>query len=90
MRRLQEVSSRLVQAGDTDSLMKEILDAAIAITAADMGSIQLRDRGSDTLRIVASRRFTKPFLEFFAEVTDRIGPPAVPPCSAANASSSRT
>ena len=70
MRRLQEVSSRLVQAGDTDSLMEEILDAAIAITAADMGSIQLRDRNSNTLRIVASRRFNRPFLEFFAEVTD--------------------
>ena len=82
-------SSRLVQAGDSGSLMHEILDAAIAITAADMGHIQLRDRSSDTLRIVASRGLKKPFLEFFAEV-GKDWRPAVPPCIAANASSSRT
>jgi two-component system CheB/CheR fusion protein len=70
MRWLQQVSGRLVQAGDPDSLMKEILDAAIAITAADMGNVQLINPRSDTLRIVASRRFNRPFLEFFAEVAD--------------------
>jgi two-component system CheB/CheR fusion protein len=67
MRWLQEMSGRLVQAGDTDSLMHEILDAAIAITAADMGHIQLRDRSSDVLRVVSSQGFRRPFLEFFAE-----------------------
>jgi PAS domain-containing protein len=41
MTRLQQVSTRLVQAGDSTSLLLEIVDAAIALTAADMGNIQL-------------------------------------------------
>ncbi|KAJ3053330.1 hypothetical protein HK102_011721, partial [Quaeritorhiza haematococci] len=70
MERLQEVSTRLSQDGDTTSLLLEIVDAAIAVTAADMGNIQLLDRGCSTLRIVASRGFEAPFLEFFNVVHD--------------------
>jgi PAS domain S-box-containing protein len=68
MTRLQEVSTRLVQAGDTTSLLLEIVDAAIALTAADMGNIQLLALGSDALQIVASRGFERPYLEFFNAV----------------------
>jgi PAS domain S-box-containing protein len=68
MTRLQEVSTRLVQAGDSTSLLEEIVDAAIAITAADMGNIQLLDRDTGTLKIVASRGFEEPFLKFFGTV----------------------
>ena len=70
MRRLQEVSKRLVHDGDTSPLLLEIVDAAIAITAADMGNIQLLDRGSGALKIEASRGFDTPFLEFFDAVHD--------------------
>ena len=70
MRRLQEVSKRLVHDGDTPPLLLEIVDAAIAITAADMGNIQLLDRGSGALKIEASRGFDTPFLEFFDAVHD--------------------
>jgi signal transduction histidine kinase len=48
----------------------EIVDAAIAVTAADMGNIQLLDRGSGALKIEASRGFEAPFLEFFNAVHD--------------------
>jgi PAS domain S-box-containing protein len=65
MSRLQEVSTRLVQAGDSTSLLLEIIDAAIALTAADMGNIQLFDRDAKVLKIVANRGFEKPFLEYF-------------------------
>ena len=65
MTRLQEVSTRLVRAGDTTSLLLEIVDAAIAVTAADMGNIQLLDSAAGTLKIVASRGFEEPFLTFF-------------------------
>ena len=41
--------------GDSTPLLHEILDAAIAITAADMGTVQLLDPETDTLRLVASR-----------------------------------
>jgi PAS domain S-box-containing protein len=68
MKRLQEVSTRLVQATDSVPLLDEIMDAAIAITAADMGNIQLFDRASGTLRIVASRGFRPEDLEAFAVI----------------------
>jgi PAS domain S-box-containing protein len=68
MARIQEVSRRLVQAGDTTSLLLEIVDAAIATTAADMGNIQLLEHGSGALKIVASRGFERPFLDFFNAV----------------------
>jgi PAS domain S-box-containing protein len=68
MVRLQEVSTRLVPAGDSISLLQEIVDTAIAITEADMGCVQFLKRDSDTLKLVASRGFDRPFLEFFDEV----------------------
>ncbi len=68
MERLQEVSTRLSQDGDTSPLLLEIVDAAIAITAADMGNIQLLDRETGTLRIVASRGLEASFLGFFDTV----------------------
>ena len=57
MKRLQELSTRLVKHGDGAGLLPEVVDAAIGITAADMGDVQLYDRASDSLRIVASRGF---------------------------------
>jgi two-component system CheB/CheR fusion protein len=68
MTRLQGVSTRLVPAGDWSSLLLEIVDTAIALTAADMGDIQLLDQTSGTLKIVASRGLDRPFLDFFDEV----------------------
>jgi PAS domain S-box-containing protein len=64
MSRLQEVSTRLVQAGDSTSLLLEILDAAIALTSADLGAIQLFDQDAKVLKIVASRGFEKEFVEY--------------------------
>jgi PAS domain S-box-containing protein len=66
--RLQETSKRLVPAGDSTPLLLEIVDAAIAITGAELGNIQLVERSSGALKIVASRNFEKPFLEFFNAV----------------------
>jgi PAS domain S-box-containing protein len=68
MTRLQQVSTRLVQSGESSTLLLEILDAAIAATVADMGNIQLVDQHTRTLKIVASRGFEKPFLEYFNSV----------------------
>ena len=68
MKRLQELSTRLVEQGDEAGLLPEIVDAAIGITAADMGNIQLYDRASDSLRIVASRGFRPEHLELFAVI----------------------
>jgi PAS domain S-box-containing protein len=68
MARLQEVSTRLVHVSDSTLLLQDIVDAAIAITAADMGNIQLFDPDSGMLKIVASRGLGLSFLEFFKAV----------------------
>ena len=64
--RMQELSTRLLQAGDFPLLLNDVLDAAIEITGAQMGNIQLLE--GDVLRITAQRGFDRPFLEFFASV----------------------
>jgi len=68
MSRLLEVSTRLVRAGDSPSLLLEIIDAAIALSGADLGNLQFFDPDAKALKIVASRGFEKPFLEFFNSV----------------------
>jgi PAS domain S-box-containing protein len=64
--RMQQVSTRLVHAGDFSTLLNEILDAAIELTGANMGNIQLLDGG--VLKIAAQRGFEEPFLNFFNTV----------------------
>jgi PAS domain S-box-containing protein len=66
MTRLQALSTRLVQADDFPVLLGEILDAALEITHAQMGNVQLFD--DDVLRIVCQRGFEEPFLAFFQSV----------------------
>jgi PAS domain S-box-containing protein len=65
--RMQNLSTRLIQAGAFPDLLREILDAGIAITEADMGNIQLLD-ADGILRIVVQKGFSAPFLEFFNQV----------------------
>jgi len=60
---MHEISTRMVQAGDFSHLLDEILNAAIGITGADMGNIQLLE--GENLKIVSQRGFEAPFLEFF-------------------------
>jgi PAS domain S-box-containing protein len=71
MMRLQELSTRMVAAEDYRLLLEEILNAAIEITSADMGNIQLLE--DDALKIVVQRGFEAPFLDFFATVHDGHG-----------------
>lgn len=68
--------TRLYEAGirsgpaeeDLNRGLPEILDAAIALTRADKGNIQLLDPASGGLVIAAQRGFQKAFLDFFANV----------------------
>jgi PAS domain S-box-containing protein len=66
--RLHELSTRMVAAEDYSHLLDEILNAAVELTSADMGNIQLLEDGA--LKIVAQRGFESPFLEFFRTVRD--------------------
>jgi signal transduction histidine kinase/DNA-binding response OmpR family regulator len=52
MVRLQEISSRMVQADDLDELLREILAAACAITSTPKGSIQFLNKGTGQLSIL--------------------------------------
>jgi PAS domain S-box-containing protein len=66
MTRMQQLSTRLVEAEDFPVLLHDIVDAAVEITRADMGNIQLFEDG--VLKIVAQRGFEQPFLDFFNTV----------------------
>jgi signal transduction histidine kinase/ActR/RegA family two-component response regulator len=68
MMRLHQVSTRLVQTNDLFTLLNELLDAAIEITRADMGNIQLLE--GTHLKVVAQRGFDKHFVEFFNAFPD--------------------
>jgi PAS domain S-box-containing protein len=70
MVRLHELSARLVQRGNLQSLLPEVVDAAISITGADMGNLQLVDPVTGALQIEAQRGFERPFLDFFNRVPE--------------------
>jgi signal transduction histidine kinase len=67
MSRLHEVSTGLVREADLRELLDDILAAAIEITEADMGLIQLVEPPG-FLTIAAQHGFAKPFLDFFRQV----------------------
>ncbi len=67
LEQLHETSLRLAEQRDLHDLLGEVLDAAIAITAATMGNVQLLSPSGD-LHIAAHRGFDSPFLEFFRVV----------------------
>jgi two-component system, chemotaxis family, CheB/CheR fusion protein len=69
MSRLYEVSTKLVSCTDIRSALEHILDAAIVLTGADMGNVQLLDADGKRLSIVAHRGFRQEFIDFFREVT---------------------
>jgi PAS domain S-box-containing protein len=54
---LQEISTLLIQEGNLDALYERVLDAAISLMSADMGSMQKYDPEQDQLRLLASRGF---------------------------------
>ncbi|MGH8728786.1 MAG: PAS domain S-box protein [Burkholderiales bacterium] len=71
MTHLHHVGSYCVQPGqDFDECLGEIVEAAIAVTGANKGKMQLLDASSGALKLVAHRGFDEPFLNFFAMVRD--------------------
>lgn len=70
LERLHVVSTHFVRQGELRGLLELILDAAMTITGADMGNVQLLDLASGTLKIMAQRGFEPRFLEFFDAVDE--------------------
>src|SRR5262249_53305861 len=69
---IHDISTRLLGKSSVNEVLNEILDAAIELTEADLGNIQLVDQG--ILRIVAHRGCPAEFLNFFKEVShDTVG-----------------
>jgi signal transduction histidine kinase len=69
MRRLHELSTRLMQTTELPKVLDEILASTVALQRADSGTLQLFDNKTQTLRIVAHRGFSKPTLDQFETVT---------------------
>ena len=68
---LRELAIRCVRDDvDIDRCLQDFVEAAIAITKADKGNLQLFDSRSGGLIIRAQFGFEKPFLEFFKRVAD--------------------
>ena len=65
MKRLAELSAEFAREGDLKSALTAVVDAAIAITGADFGNIQLLDPASGDLKIAAQRGFPKWWLKFW-------------------------
>jgi hypothetical protein len=54
---LQEISTSLIREGNLDALYGGVLDAAISLLSADMGSIQVLYPERRELRLLADRGF---------------------------------
>jgi PAS domain S-box-containing protein len=85
LERIVDVGNRCVRGGDSDEILGSILDAAIFITCADKGNIQLYDPLAHGLVITAQRGFERPFLDFFS----LIQPHSATACAAAYEQSER-
>ncbi|GAA5481897.1 chemotaxis protein CheB [Haloferula sargassicola] len=64
MARMQAIGTHFVRGSGLDAILEEVLDAAIAITDADMGDLQLSD-DTGRLRIRASRGFKQDWDRFW-------------------------
>jgi two-component sensor histidine kinase len=73
MQTLQQVSSIYVREGNLELALNQILDAAISVTQADMGNIQLYEPTTRNLRIAVHRGFGPAFLEFWNGVSEGNG-----------------
>ncbi len=73
MTRLQKLGSLPPDQKNIQALYNEIVEAAVAISGADFGTMQLLDSGSQTLRIAASRGFPQWWLDYWNSVSENQG-----------------
>ncbi|MDR3553828.1 MAG: PAS domain S-box protein [Syntrophobacteraceae bacterium] len=69
MTRLHKMGTLFAHEGNLSAVLSEILDAAIAISEADFGNIQLLAPGSLDLKILAQRGFPDYWLDFWDNVS---------------------
>ncbi|HXW99280.1 MAG TPA: PAS domain S-box protein, partial [Methanomicrobiales archaeon] len=73
MTRLQRLGGLFLEEGNLGPVLTEIVDAAIAISGADFGNIQLLDPATGTLRVMAHRGFPSWWLDYWARVPEGKG-----------------
>ncbi|MCL7419108.1 MAG: GAF domain-containing protein, partial [Halalkalicoccus sp.] len=77
-KQLQEISTRLIQKDDIDTLYDEILEAVVTVMDADFARLQLRDPDRGDLELLAHQGF-----EEATALWDRVGPESNGPCRVA-------
>ncbi len=71
--RLQRIGALFIGESDLQQVLEEVVEAAIALTSADKGNIQIIDPRSNCLKIVAHRGFDQAFLDFWNRVYEGQG-----------------
>ena len=71
--RLQEISTLLIQEGNLEALYERVLDAAVYLMRADVGSMQRYDPERDELRLLATRGFPAEAIAFWDRVNRNSG-----------------
>lgn len=66
--RLHELGTRLVTEGDIQTLYQEVISAAIALTRADAGTVQIFDAATQDLVLLATQGFDSNMTEHFYRV----------------------
>jgi PAS domain S-box-containing protein len=78
-KRVQEISCRLIPTDDVQTLYSELIDAAIEITQADRGTIQLLDHDTGELHLLDAKGMSESVWARFA----RLSPDASTSCAVA-------
>jgi two-component system CheB/CheR fusion protein len=73
MTRLQKIGSLYLSEGSLEPILCEVVDAAIAISGSDFGTIQIQDPESGHLRIAAQRGFPQWWLDHWEVVSHAQG-----------------
>jgi two-component system CheB/CheR fusion protein len=82
---LRDLAARLIREGDSETLYREIMGTAIALTRADAGTMQIVDESTRELVLIAARGFDSEMIERFRRVDTR----SDTPCGAAFAKNRR-
>jgi PAS domain S-box-containing protein len=65
---LQEISARLITESDIQTLYQEIISAAILLTRADAGTVQILDDENQELVLLATQGFDRSMTDYFHRV----------------------
>lgn len=65
MNRLYELTTRLLATDNLETALNEVLESAVELQRADMGSVHLYDSATETFRVAAQHGFDQALLENF-------------------------